>query len=103
MSLACLGVAAALGLQRGAAPHETGRRARESLVFSLLVPGKAGAACKATKWKVTFKVVLGVFNPAADILSSKLISLRLPLMPRYGDLPAHSCSRVFTSYGTCVL
>lgn len=92
----CLGVAAAPGLQIGAAPHETGRQARESLVFSLLVPGKSGAACKATKWEVTFKVVLGVFNTAAATLSSKLISCRLPLTPRYGDLSANSCSRVFT-------
>lgn len=96
VSLACLGVAAAPGLQIGAAPHETGRQARESLVFSLPVPGKSGAVCKATKWKVTFKVVLGVFNTAAAILSSKLVSSRLPLMPRSGDLSADSCSRVFT-------
>lgn len=72
------------------------KASQESLVFSLLVPGKSGPVCKATKWKVTFKVVLGVFNTAAAIPSSKLISSRLPLTRRYGDLCADSCSRVFT-------
>lgn len=39
VSLACLGVAAAYSLHIGAAQHETGRQARESLAFSLLLPG----------------------------------------------------------------